>query len=352
MGNKWGQTLLPDKWGLTPFSVPAFAGCYAGAVEFDPRPYLKEIARGEHGARSLSREQARTLFEAVFAGRVADLALGALLAALRVKGETVDELAGMQEAMAPHVAALKFPPRRTMPVLLPTYNGARKVPNLVPLLALALAREGVPVLLHGCAQEAQRVDSFAILTLLGHAQVRTIEEAELRLEQRLLAPLPTEVLCAPLARLIDARLATGIRNSGHTLAKLLLPREVASAAACRIVSVTHPEFMRLLRELLGGTPANVFLMRGVEGEAVVRLHAPQPVEQIGLDGNAVTHIMGDGESGLELPARDATATAEWTQAVLEGRRPMPAALARQVSLIAEHCRTAGAAARPTLKLVR
>jgi anthranilate phosphoribosyltransferase len=217
---------------------------------------------------------------------------------------------------------------------------------------LALARDGVPVLLHGSAHEPQRVDSFAILDLLGHARVKSVAEAETRLDQRLLAPVPTEVLCAPLAKLIDVRLQTGIRNSGHTIAKLLLPRDVASASACRLIAVTHPEFMRLLRELLGGTPANAFLMRGVEGEPVVRLHAPQPVEQIGLDGNTVTHLMGDGESGVALPARDATATAEWTHAVLEGRMPMPAALARQVSLIAEHCRTAGAAARPPLKLVR
>jgi anthranilate phosphoribosyltransferase len=319
---------------------------------FAPRPYLKELARGEHGARSLTREQARTLFEAVFAGQLADVALGALLVALRVKGETVEELAGMLDALALHVAPMKLPPRRAMPVVLPTYNGSRKMPNLVPLLALALAREGVPVLLHGAAQEAQRVDSFAILSMLGHAAVGSVAEAEARLDERLLAPVPLAVLSPPLARLIDVRLAVGVRNCGHTLAKLLLPREVPGAAACRLIAVTHPDFLRLLRDMLGGTPANVFLMRGVEGEPVVRLHAPQPVEQVAVDGSTVTHLMGDGESDLALPGRDAPATAEWTRAVLEGRVRMPAALARQVALIADHCKAAGAAARPALKLVR
>src|SRR5689334_23651657 len=64
---------------------------------FDPRPYLKEIARGRHGARDLTREQSRTLWEAVFAGAVEDLALGALLVGWRIKGETHEELAGMME---------------------------------------------------------------------------------------------------------------------------------------------------------------------------------------------------------------------------------------------------------------
>ena len=61
---------------------------------FDPKPYLKELARGKNGARDMTREQARTLFSAVFAGELEDVALGALLVALRVKGESLDELAG------------------------------------------------------------------------------------------------------------------------------------------------------------------------------------------------------------------------------------------------------------------
>lgn len=320
--------------------------------KFDPRPYLKEVARGEHSARDLTREQARTLFSAVFAGEVADVALGALLVAFRMKGETTAELAGMLDALAPHVLPMRLPARRAMPVLVPTYNGSRKMPNLVPLLALALAQEGVPVLLHGAAQEPERVDSFAILSLLGHAPVTTQDEAEARLEARLVAPVPVRVMSPPLARLIDVRGQMGVRNCGHTMAKLMLPRDVPGTAACRLVAVTHPDFMKRLREMLGGTPANVFLMRGVEGEPVVRLHAPQPVEHIGLDGGTVTHIMGDGETGLELPARDAPSTARWTSAVLEGRAPMPAALARQVALIAEHSKAAGGATRPALKLVR
>jgi hypothetical protein len=96
----------------------------------------------------------------------------------------------------------------------------------------------------------------------------------------------------------------------------------------------------------------VFLMRGVEGEAVVRLHAPQPIEQIDIEGKMITHLVGDGESQLELPARDAPATAAWTRAVLAGQVRVPLALGRQVALIAEHCKAAGSAARAPLRLIR
>ena len=320
-------------------------------MAFDPRPLLKEIARGKHGARSLTRDQARELFTAIFAEEVSGVALGAILVALRVKGENADELAGMMEALAPHVKPLRLPARRALPAIVPTYNGARKLPNLVPLLALLLAREGVPVLLHGMAQEAQRVGTFEILSLLGHAPVATIDEAEERLEERLVAAVPIEVLAPDLARLIDMRLVVGVRNSGHTIAKLLLPQGVEPSAACRLIAVTHPDFMTLMREHFANFPANVFLMRGVEGEPVVRLHAPQPIEQIDLEGRVVTHLIGEGETEPRLPARDALATAQWTREVIDGKVHAPTALARQVALIAEHCKAAGTAARQPLKLV-
>jgi hypothetical protein len=83
---------------------------------------------------------------------------------------------------------------------------------------------------------------------------------------------------------------------------------------------------------------------------VVRLHAPQPIEQIALDGMATTHLLGDGEEGIALPPRDAASTAAWTREVLAGRVPVPLALARQVALVAAHCKAAGAAAR-ALRLV-
>ncbi len=318
---------------------------------FDARPYLKELARGSHGARDLSRDEARTLFAAVLAGEVEDAALGALMVALRVKGESAGELAGMAEALEPHVRPLEVSVRRAIPVLLPSYNGARKAPNLVPLLALLLAREDVPVIVHGMHQEASRVGTFEILELLGQRRVATIGEAEEWLAASHLAAMDLDVLSPDLARLLALRDVIGVRNSGHTLAKLLLPRGVAPAAACRLVSITHPEFMKLMREHLAATGANAFLLRGVEGEAVARLHSPQPVEEFRAEGVPVTHLLGDGDAEPTLPSRDAGATAAWTRDVLEGRIPVPAALARQVALIVEHCRQAAAAGRPPLRLV-
>ena len=319
-------------------------------MSLDLRPYLKELARGRHGARDMTREQARTVFDAIFRGDVDDLALGALLVALRVKNESADELAGMLDALAGHVRPLRMPRRRALPVLLPTYNGARKLPNLVPLLAMLLAREDIPVVLHGVAHEPQRVSTFEILEQLGHPAARTLGEAEAALDMHHLAAIPLRILSPALATLLDRRMALGVRNSGHTLAKLLLPAGTQPHEAFRVVPVTHPDFQALMRQHFAATPGHAFLMRGVEGEGVVRLHAPQPIEQVDPEGRLVTHLLPEC-AAPELPPRDATATAQWTREVIEGRHEVPAALARQVTLVVSQCRAA-LAERPSLRIVK
>jgi anthranilate phosphoribosyltransferase len=320
-------------------------------MTFDARPFLKDLARGRHGARDLSRDQARALFTAILTGELSGAPLGAVLVALRIKGESLEELAGMMDALAPHVRPLRLPSRRALPVVLPSHNGSRKLPNLVPLLASLIAREGVPVLVHASAQESSRVGTLAIFAQLGHPALGTITDAELALEERGLAAVGVEVLSPDLARLMDARLSLGVRNSGHTMAKLMLPQGVTPAAACRLVAVTHPDFLKLMRDHFAQFPGNAFVMRGVEGEPVVRLREAQPIEEMRSDGSTVTHLIGEGETGYALPDRDPQATAQWTRDVLEGRARAPAALARQAALIVQHCREQGGAARAPLRLV-
>jgi len=319
-------------------------------MTFDARPYLKELARGARGARDLTREQAATLFEAVFAGEVSGVALGSLLVALRVKGESLVELSGMMDALNRHVRPMRMPSHRALTCVIPSYNGSRKLPNLVPLLAMMIAREGVHVLVHGAAQEESRVGTLEILELLGHKPVTTIGEAEAALDGRQLAAAPVEVLSPDLAKLLDVRLETGVRNSGHTLAKLLVPQG-AHTSVCRLVAVTHPDFLKLMREYFAQAPANAFLMRGVEGEPVVRLREPQPLEEIKADGTTMTHLITEGDLGYDLPGREAEATAAWTRAVLAGDIAAPVALARQAALVVDHCRRQGGAARAPLRLV-
>ncbi|MFO0124405.1 MAG: DNA-binding protein YbiB [Inhella sp.] len=259
------------------------------APPLDLPALIKEIGRGARGARDLSREQAAALFGAMLDGEVDELRLGAIVLALRVKGESVDELLGFHDAMQARVQRLQHAQRV---VLLPTLNGARKLLNLMPLLALHLAQQGVPVLVHGRNDfGAARGDTFALFAALGHPRCTTLAEAQERLNAHNLAVLPTALLCPGLDRLMALRPRLGLRNSAHTMAKLLDPFHGHSV---RVAAVTHGDFLDALASVLPQLDGPSLLLKGCEGEAY-----PHPRRQASLQafvgGEAVALVLGDVE---------------------------------------------------------
>ena len=162
-----------------------------------------------------------------------------------------------------HTLALPDPGRPA--VLLPSYNGARRLPNLTPLLALLLAREGVPVLVHGMVTDPTgRVTSAAIFTALGLPPCPDAATVAARWAAGQPAFVAIETLNRPLASVLAIRPVLGLRNSGHTIAKILpvLPN------ALRVVNHTHPEYAVSLTQYLSDSQACAVLMRGTEGEPV------------------------------------------------------------------------------------
>ena len=289
--------------------------------------YIKEIGRGKQGARPLSREQARDLFGQVLDGEVTDLEIGAFCLAMRIKGETPDEMAGFLDAA---YARLNLVPAGEKPVVvLPSYNGARKLPVLTPLLALLVARGGLPVLIHGTATESSRVFVPHVLQALGiHAlpSIRAIAPGEA-------AYVPTELLCPGLKRLLDVRRAVGLRNSGHSLVKLMNP---CAGPAVVVSSYTHPEYavsMAAVFELMGST---ALLLRGTEGEVVADARRIPQMDGF-VCGRRVTLQEGRKGTLTDLPDLprdiDADTTAAYIQDVLAGGKPVPASMALQVEHI-------------------
>jgi len=300
-------------------------------------PFIKEIGRGKEGARSLDAAQAHTLMCEVLDGRVSDLELGAFAIAMRIKGESTAELAGFSTAVHERCIPLPAAPAGALPtVVLPSYNGARKLPNLTALLALCLAQEGIPVLVHGPAHDPGRVTTGEIFHDLGLPTARTGEDVAHAWARRDPVFIATEALCPPLARLLDVRWAIGLRNPGHTVAKLLDP--TVRAGALRIVNFTHPEYGVALTTFLQSTHANALLLRGTEGEPVAdprRL----PRLDVFINGAPRGDLSVPGHEGVltELPVLprqiDAATTALYIQAVISGEKPMPAPLARQAECI-------------------
>ncbi len=61
--------------------------------------YIKEIGRGARGAKALERAQAADLMGQLLDGQLNDLEIGAFCVAMRIKGETVEEMCGFLDAV-------------------------------------------------------------------------------------------------------------------------------------------------------------------------------------------------------------------------------------------------------------
>jgi anthranilate phosphoribosyltransferase len=295
--------------------------------------FIKEIGRGAAGARSLGADAAHTLMATVLDGGASDLEVGAFALAMRMKGESLDELTGFLRAVQERSLAVATD--RPV-VVIPSYNGARRLPNLTPLLAMWLAQEGARVLVHGQPHDRARVTSAEIFHDLGLPPAQNEADIASAWARREPAFVPTALLCAPLQKLLDVRWVVGLRNSGHTVAKMLDP--CRGAPTLRLASFTHPEFGALLGAWAQREAVNVMLLRGTEGEAVADPRR-QPRIDTWVGGEPLAEASVAAQDGVvaEMPLlpreNDAATTALYIQSVLSGEKPAPAPLVRQVQAV-------------------
>jgi anthranilate phosphoribosyltransferase len=141
-------------------------------------------------------------------------------------------------------------------------------------------------------------------------------------------------LAPRLAQLLALRKILGLRNSTHTLVKIMQP---FAQPALRLTSYTHPEYAAMLTQYFGTAAdpnrGDVFLMRATEGETVANTKKVQQIDwfHAGLKTTLVEAQLGS-DSIVAIPP-DAHGTAQWIKQVLAGHEQVPQNIAQQV----EHC---------------
>jgi len=288
---------------------------------------IKEVGRGKNHARDISAELAESLFSDMLAGRVPELELGGILIALRIKGESEQEMLGFYRAMQLRSANLALPVDMPMPIVIPSYNGARKQANLTPLLALLLAREGVPVLVHGVSQDPGRVTSAEIFKELGVSPTRDVQNIDWKTGKPVF--ICVEDLAPEMHQVLSLRWRMGVRNSAHTLIKMINP---FAGDALRIASVSHPEYIHRMAGLFNQTLSTALLLHGTEGEAYANpLRCPQMhLCREGEMSTLVTREMGEGDKPELAEAKSIEETVRWTKRCLNGEIKTPLSIKLQL----------------------
>lgn len=197
--------------------------------------FVRIVGKGKNGARSLTYDEAYQAFKMILNDEVLDVQLGAFLMLLRVKEESVDELAGFVQATRD---TLNF---KALDVDLDwsSYAGKRKHYPWFLLAALTLAHHGYKIVMHGASGHTlNRVYTEQVLEYLGFPICQNQDEVEQQLQQRNFAYLPLEVISPILSELIALRNVMGLRSPIHTLARLINPFN----AKATLQAIFHPAY--------------------------------------------------------------------------------------------------------------
>lgn len=301
--------------GRPAWLLPVRSDCQPMSVGL--RGHLWRLMRGE----SLSRAEATELLDALLDGAATDAQIAASLVALAVKGETVEELAGMAAAM--RARAVRINTRHQCFIdTAGTGSSLAKTFNVSTAAAFVIAGAGLPVAKHGNRAASSRSGSADVLTALG---VRVTAAPEV--SERCLNDLGICFMFAPLYHGATARVAGVRRELGvHTTFNLLGPLTNPAGAPRQIIGVWHVALAEpLARALAALGTERAWVVHGSDGLDEVTLAEKTFVAEA-HQGQVKTFEVEPRDFGLQrvklehLRGGDAEANAHTIRAVLRGER--------------------------------
>lgn len=292
---------------------------------------LREASECRQRAEGLGESDAHKLFASMLDGGLPDLELGAALATLGTLPGDALELLGFNRALHERVRALAVPSAHLRPVVLPSYGNVREQFNLVPLVALLLARVGIPVVVHGTLEGSERISSATVFRELGVMPCTSAAQIESVLQAQCLAFVPTGLLSPGLAKLISLRGRLGVRNVAHIVARLLDP---FGGAGLRVTGATHAGLHECMRDFLLASGDRAVLLRATAAEPFADPRRRPGIELIDSGSSQLLFAEEHGVSAeAAAPAKrpEARAAAVFIKAVLEGQHPVPMPIVNQIA---------------------
>ena len=272
--------------------------------------FVATLGRGPGKSRALTRDEAREAFTMVLDGTPDPHQVGAMLMLLRYRGEDPDEIAGLVEAVRAQARMGRAHGAPEVDLDWPSYGAGRTrgAPWFL-LSALALARAGVSILMHGTNEFTSGIPVGEALPALGLAPSPSPAHAWDTLRATRFAYLPAAALSPDLDRLLGMRALFGLRSPVNTVARLLDPAD----AAASVDGVFHPPYIDVhigVAERLD-RPA-LLVLKGGGGEAE-RPPAKPTAVHLWRRGHGRSELLlpANGPSGMRAEDTPALLAAVW-----------------------------------------
>ena len=281
----------------------------------DIRPLI-----GLAAERPLTQDEADGAFAALFEGAATPAQIGGLLMAMRVRGETVDEIAAATRAMRARMNRIRAP--KDAVDIVGTGGDGRKTLNISTAAALVVAGAGVPVAKHGNKALSSKSGSADALTELGINIMATPAESQAALERAGLCFMMATVHHPAMRHVGPARAELGTRTIFNLLGPLTNPAGVKrqltgtfDAAWCRPMAET-------LREL---GSEHAWLLHGSDGTDELAISGDSFVVEL-KGGDIREFTIAPEDAGLPrhdfkaIAGGDAAHNAAAARAILAGER--------------------------------
>lgn len=258
----------------------------------DFKPFIAKVATGA----SLSREEARDAFDTILSGEVTNAQSAAFLMALRVRGESVEEIAGAVGAMRGKMLPVKAPDEAID--IVGTGGDSSGSYNVSTLASIITAACGVPVAKHGNRAASSRSGAADVLTALGVKVGLDAAGTERCIREAGVGFMFAPTHHASMRHVAPVRTELGTRTIFNLLGPLSNPAGV-KRQLIGAFSETWLEPMVKVLASLGST--RVWAVHGSDGLDEITTTGPTSV--VSLENGAITRFsISPGEIGLE-PAR-------------------------------------------------
>ena len=205
---------------------------------------------------SLSRQQARTVMAEILSGKCTDAQIAALLVALHMKGETVEEIVGFAEAIKAATARLELEPNLTVDLsgtgrdalvdTCGTGGDASGTFNISSATAIVVAGAGVRVAKHGNRSVTSKCGSADVMEALGVNIQQSAAELRACLDEVGIAFLFAPAMHSAMKYVQPARRELRLRTVFNLLGPLTNPAQ----ASAQLVGVYSAELVEKVAEVL------------------------------------------------------------------------------------------------------
>ncbi|MDN5347654.1 MAG: anthranilate phosphoribosyltransferase [Clostridia bacterium] len=253
------------------------------------RRVISRLVAGE----SLSEEEARQAMDCIMSGEATPAQIAAFLTALRIKGETVEEISGFARSMRQKAVPLVTRHLFCLDTC-GTGGDGKQTFNISTAAAFVLAGGGIPVAKHGNRSVSSRCGSADVLEALGVQVDLSAEAAAACLDAVGISFLFAPAFHGAMKYAAGPRREIGIRTAFNLLGPLTNP----AGAVYQVAGVYAPELTEVVAEVLGRLGSRrAYVVHGSDGMDEVTLSGSTKVTELN-EGRIRTFYVEPEDAGL------------------------------------------------------